>query len=934
MKLIRSGLLVPLALLCLACTPLANNAPLTTLPHVAERDSRVILGELDNGLRYRLVPTAQQPGRLDIRLKVDAGSIDESDEEVGVAHLLEHQVFYNRDADGNTVRQRLLAAGWQQGRQFNALTNPERTLYMLSPPEGSGQTQLALQALAQLVLQRNFTDQDIQHERPIVIEEWRGGLGVAQRMNDQRRDSQRVGSRYVGHPPIGSLPAIRRATAAQLSAFHSRWYRPNNMQINVVGDFDPAAMKAEIDTVFGRHAAGSLPERRLDLPLMPGLKTFRLQDSESGSRRVTLMYRGHYAANRSDTISGQRERLLDRLTVGMMLDQLQRQSRPEGVKAFALQRTEIGPRSEILVVSASLEQSVHAQALQSLMREIRRMRTFGLYQTDLDAKREKLRDVAHAMLDRGDDRDFSDWVKLLNDPSHSDRVLQRRSTIAANSLHLLDSITLDEINARLVRWTDAHDLLLQLSQPTGELALPDDDLYRHWQTSIAKEGLDAPVKPKAQVAEQTEIPILPTAARRGTITHTEQYPGTGVQYWTLENGDRLVWLKHADPDGKAYLQIETDSGYGRPDRQPWLEQMASQIAWDAPPTGFSDAQWQAWQNQEKLFINLDQQATRTLYKAEFDQSRLAEVLALYRVRTGTAAIPADALQATAQELTRQLERKRPTVSQLQREKLAELRYGHQPSGLPDASALARLDIATVQRAWAEQTAAPVTYYLLADVDEAALREQVSRELAGIVRAPVPNEKPLLQQPGRRHLQLDIAIEPRATLELLSFEEQQWTPEAAVRVASLSRFAADALKSRLRGDARGLYQLTFDSDLNASTGRLETRLRFSCDPQRVDELWKQAMAVLQGLPEQIEPPQAERMRTAFEESERERLQDSATQLHRLILSDRRWGDPRYLKSQHALPQALELQALRTTAAQLVSEHNQARLIVYPRHEASR
>ena len=130
MKILRAGLLASLAMLSIACTQLpAGNATET-----AQRDERVIEGRLDNGLRYRLVPTQEQPGRLDIRLRVDAGSVDERTNQVGVAHLLEHMLFYNRDARQRSVRQRLQAAGWVQGRNFNAMTSAEIAAMVAKSP--------------------------------------------------------------------------------------------------------------------------------------------------------------------------------------------------------------------------------------------------------------------------------------------------------------------------------------------------------------------------------------------------------------------------------------------------------------------------------------------------------------------------------------------------------------------------------------------------------------------------------------------------------------------------------------------------------------------------------------------------------------------------------------------------------------------------------
>jgi zinc protease len=925
------GLLAPLALLCLACTPLDSLTPTSRSMTEPQRDPNVVQGELDNGLRYRLVPTGEQPGRLDIRLRVDAGSVDETDDEVGVAHLLEHLAFYNRDDKGRTVRQRLQQAGWQQGRHFNALTNPERTLYMLSPPAGAAQTRLALQTLAQLALLRNFSEADVDEERPIVIEEWRGGLGVAQRMNEQRRDSQRVGSRYVGHPPIGSRAAIEQATAAQLKAFHARLYAPNNMQLNIVGDIDVRTLKAEIEAAFANYPVQPLPERELDLPLMPGIKVFRLQDSESGSHRVSLMYRGHHAANRDDSLDGQRERLLDRLTTRMMLVQLQRQPLPEGVKAFGLQRTQIGTQSEILALSASLGASTHHDALRSLLTEVQRMRAFGLHQADLDRERDKLKEVARSMLARGDARDFTEWVKLLGDPSQADRNLQARSQIADNSLLILDSLTLSEINQRLRRWTDADDWVLQLSQPTGELQLPDAARVQQWHAEVSRQSLTPPLEPVAE-PELASPPPLPQPQTFGTVTGIQRYPEANVAYWSLSNGDRLVWLKRPDPSGKAYLRIETGAGYQRPEREAWLEQVASQVVWNAPPEGFSAAQWNAWKTREGLSLHLDQGATKTTFKAEVDVDRLSELFALYRVRIGQPTVPEADLQQAREDLAPRISRT-PSAREHSRAQLAELRYGPQPSGLPDREALNRLNAEAIHTAWAEQAAAPVTYYLLADVTEAELRDSVIQQLAGIERRPLLPGQALLQRPGIRHRQLHVSLEPRATVELLSYRELGWSPEDAVRVAHLKQFAGDALKARLRNDARGLYQLTFDSELNAANGRIETRLLFNCDPQRLDELKQMAMTVLEQLPQLIDEHAVQEMRSALKKAEQGRLADSETQLHRLALSDQRWGDPRYLSRQQKLPNALELSALREMAARLLSPENQVSLAVLPSGEAA-
>ncbi|MEN0108596.1 MAG: insulinase family protein, partial [Pseudomonas sp.] len=671
-----------------------------------------------------------------------------------------------------------------------------------------------------------------------------------------------------------------------------------------------------------------IPARELDLRLQPGLKVFRLQDSESGSYQVNLMFRGRYQVDPAD---GQRERLLDRIATRMLLIQLQRQPRPQGVTAYTMQRVQIGQQSEVVALAASLQQSVHEQALQGLLTEVQRLRCYGFYQRDLDREKDKLRRVADDMLARGDARDFADWVQQLSDPSQADRPIQTRSTIAKSSLRLIDSIRLEEINQRVKRWTDSDDRVLQLSAPDGQaLALPTVERYQTLLAGIDVAALAAP-QPEAKPAPHVVVPPLPKAEHAGSVVAVKRYDAERVQYWTLSNGDRLVWLRRAGGDGKANLQIESASGYRQVGGKSWLEQSASQLVWSSPPQGFDERQWQAWQARERMSLSQDQQALQTRFSAETEAKRLGDLMALYRARVTQPQVPDDAVEQLRNDLARHLQPAPLKTRETQERALAQLRYGPQPSGLPSAAEAAALSRADLLHTWARQMAVPVTYYLSADIDEADLRQWVSRELAGIPRGAVAQGEPLLQQPGVRQARLANAIEPRATLQVLGYAERAWTPEDAVRVSTLRQLANAALKERLRGEARGLYQLTFESELNPATQRLETRLLFTCDPQRLDELWQQAEAVLRALPSQITPERVATVRRELQRDEGKRQQDSATQLHRLILSDQRWGDPRYLSSQAHLDQALQVQPLRELAGQLLSAANRVRLDIVPRTE---
>ncbi|MCE1116392.1 MULTISPECIES: hypothetical protein [Pseudomonas] len=184
----------------------------------------------------------------------------------------------------------------------------------------------------------------------------------------------------------------------------------------------------------------------------------------------------------------------------------------------------------------------------------------------------------------------------------------------------------------------------------------------------------------------------------------------------------------------------------------------------------------------------------------------------------------------------------------------------------------------------------------------------------------------MQQPGQRRADLAIALEPRAVVQASSYHDQPWSPQAAVRVAVLRDLANQRLKAQLRGEASGVYRLSFDSELNPDTQRVESSLTFTCDPARVDELWAMAQRTLASLEVDNAWVVSERRELLRQESKRR--DDAQTQFKRLVLSDRRWQDPRYLQTQAQLPEALTLGELQQQARQLFPRANQVQLRLLP------
>ncbi|MGE7990063.1 insulinase family protein [Pseudomonas sp. NPDC089554] len=919
MKNLLAGLLAPLLLSACASLP-EPDAPLPW-------DSQVVHGQLANGLAYRLVRDTTQSGRLDLRLTVKAGSVDEADDQVGVAHMLEHLTFHSRAGTDQNLRQRMNELGWVQGRHFNAVTNYERTQYMLAPPSGVRQAPQALQALSDLVFARDYSAADLERERPIVIEEWRGGLGVAQRMNEQRTASQRVGSRYPEHRTIGNEAAIRSASLASLQAFQGRWYLPNNMVLSAVGDFDPQQLKVQIEQTFGTAKAGEVPDRQQrELPLDDRLKIFRLQDPQSGSNQVALLFRLHEPDSRGTTHAALRERLIDRMALAALLDILRRQPRADGVRSLSAQKTLIGEHSTVLGIAAGVEGQAHEQALQALLTEIERLRQHGFSKDDLQRERSHIAGLAKKAIGNQTPRTFEQWVEQLNNAAVQDRPLVEREAAARRYQKVLGKIRLRDLNARLRLWLDSPDRVLQISAPAAfTLTLPSVAQVQAQQAELAARTLPEPLRKAPPAPEKTPLQMSANPAA-ATIVERKAFAEQQVEHWRLSNGDRLVWLKRPGPDGQVLLQADSAAGYRLPDAPAWRVQMAAQLAVRSGTAGMDAQALADWRQAQRATLSLDQQPQRLQLSLKAEPTQLLALLQSYRV-SQVASIDPGLFAEARDELLQRLRSRPDDVRSRQEAAQRELKYGTDHWQAPSLAAVEALTVKQLDADWLRQASAPATYYLMADLPAEDVQRLVREALATIPRSAIPiGSQPALQQPGQRRSDLPIALEPRAVLHASSYFDQPWSPEAAMRVAMLRDLANQRLKAQLRGEASGVYRLRFDSELNPDTQRVESSLSFTCDPARVDELWAMAQHTLASL--DVDQAWVDSERRELLRQESKRRDDPQTQFKRLILSDRRWQDPRYLQTQQHLPEALTLPELQQQARQLFPKANQVQLRLLP------
>ena len=237
------------------------------------QDKEWQFGELPNGVRYVVRRNGVPPGQVSIRIRMDVGSLYERDHESGYSHLLEHMVFrqsrYLAEGEAIPTWQRM---GATFGSDTNAETSPVATTYKLDLPNATeASLDESMKLLSGMMIAPVLNERNVRTDVPIVLAEMRERGGTATRVFEQTQRTLFAAQKLAVRPVIGTEQTLGAASAASVTSFHQRWYRPENAVVIVVGDLPAEAMEASIRRWFAewRGVGPQVPEPSFGDPQPP-----------------------------------------------------------------------------------------------------------------------------------------------------------------------------------------------------------------------------------------------------------------------------------------------------------------------------------------------------------------------------------------------------------------------------------------------------------------------------------------------------------------------------------------------------------------------------------------------------------------------------------------------------------------------------------------
>ena len=359
--------------------------------YAPEREGREVLrltpqvtrGQLDNGFRYYLQRNATPENIVELRLVVRAGSVHEAENELGVAHFVEHMAFNGTDQfPGNEIIAYLETLGSDFGADSNAHTGFDQTVFVLQiPTEDPHTLEKALDILAQWAFHIRFADEEIEKERGVILEEWRRGQTAEQRVRYTHLRALLYPTRYAARLPIGNEESIRTVSPETIRNFYSRWYRPSRMALVAVGDVDATHMQQLLTARFG---VAPPSEGRAAPPKSaysgPNLRASVVYEKGTQSHQLSL-YQKEPAFDQ-DTVAAYRHSLVQLLFGAVFNNRLQEfVARPESPllrASLSLTAQRVTANERVRVLQASFEAAGEKEAVEAVATELSRLAHYGV----------------------------------------------------------------------------------------------------------------------------------------------------------------------------------------------------------------------------------------------------------------------------------------------------------------------------------------------------------------------------------------------------------------------------------------------------------------------------------------------------------------------------------------------------------------------------
>jgi zinc protease len=922
---------------------LARSAPAQDAPagrfHVSDTlpvDPDVTVGRLENGLRYFIRVNRRPEQRAELRLIVNAGSVLEDDDQLGLAHFVEHMAFNGTE---HYPKQELVdyleSIGMQFGPDVNAYTSFDETVYMLTVPTDSAAIlRQAFQVLEDWAHLQTFDSTEIELERGVVLEEWRLGRGAAARMRDEQFPVLFQGSRYAERLPIGTPEILETFEHEALERFYSDWYRPDLMAVVAVGDFDAETVESLIRQHFGglRAPDAVRPRRLAEVPDHDEPLFSVATDEEATGTRVTLYFK--QPVRSEGTVGDYRRSIVEILYSAMLnrrLFELSQQADAPYLGAGSGQGRIVRSKEVYLLVAGVREDGV-TDGLEALLTEAARVAQHGFTASELTRiKVDYLRGMEQVYAER-DKTESEAYAAEYTRAFLEGEPFPGIAVEHALTQELVPPVELHEVNRLARQWiTDGNRVVLVNGPEKEGLAMPDEVALEAVFTAVAVKEI-APY-----VDEVADAPLLSERPRGGAVMQEEAIEELDVTVWELANGVRVI-LKPTDfKDDQILLDSWSPGG--------------TSLAPDADHVAAMTAAWVIQRGGVGEFSLVDLEKVlagkavgvspyiSSLYEGLSGSASPQDVETLFQLVYLYFTTPRkdrDAYLAFRQQITEGLRNRAADPEGTFRDTVDVTLWQHHPRRRPATVELyEEMDLDKSVEFYRDRfaDASDFTFVLVGNLDPDSLRPLVETYLGGlpsIGRVETWRDVGMRYPSGVIRKTVQRGVEPRSQTVLAFTGTWEYGRRDQYVLRALGSVLEIRLREVLREDLGGTYSVGVSSNgARRPSEQFSVKISFGSDPERVEELVGVVFQQIDSLkalgPTDVEVEKVQEMQRRARETA---LRENGFWTQMLLNHDRFGTDAREILAYEDLVAALSVDRVREAARRYLRPDNYVLVTLYP------
>lgn len=810
-------------------------------PLPADPDIRV--GKLENGLAYFLRRNSEPAKRAELRLAINAGSVQEDEDQKGLAHLLEHMLFNGTE---RFPKQELIdyleSIGMQFGADLNAYTSFDETVYMLQvPTDDPAILAKGLDVLEDWAGRATLDPAEIDKERGVVVEEWRlGDQGANGRIVNQWYPFILADSKYAERLPIGDIEVVKNAPAEAVRRFYETWYRPDLIAVTAVGDFDLDQVEGWVKERFNRLPvpATIVPKATVDVPTSAEDRIKLIADPENPNTFIDLTV--HLAPRTYNTVGDFRDQLLTQLADQMLnarYDELTRQADAPFVFAVSYQNDLVRTVQE-KGVYAQIDDNQILTGTTALVTELERVRRHGFTATELGrAKQALLRSFEQQYAEREKSESASYADQYVN-AYLAGSAIPSSAVEYGLAQRFLPAIELAEVNDQataLLAGTSRY--LLVVAPEKADLTLPSEAELAGVLSAVQSATIEPYVDKVANAELVTDIPAPAAIVTESADTDL------GLTQFELANGVEVI-LKPTDFKADEVLfEAVSPGGSSLVSDADFLE--ADNISYIVGNSGVGDFDYNALTrllSGKVVAVNPYIDELKEGFSGNASTKDLTTLFQLIYLYVTAPRADESAFAAFQNQMRTALENRSLSVDAAFSDAITQARFGDSVRYLPPTVAdLEQFDLARAQAIYQERFAdvSDFTFVFVGSFDPAEIKE-----LAQIYLGNLPGA-------GRQESWQDVRPDPpTGQIEQTVYKGQDEQSRTfllftgRIKPTPENRLTLDLLRAvldlRLTDDLREELGGTYSPSVVANVAPEPDQsygfyVTFGSDPKRVDEL---------------------------------------------------------------------------------------------------